>query len=194
MTYLEDLFGRLFPAKNRRVSYKENFLETPEELSDTLAWMDSDAGQGVLNLIYNNYHLKTIGINKKPAVHILNSPYANGLAISFEKPLSATDFQHLFFAFGDRLLALGYHRVSLDRKMEELSEQVRITEKLYYKPPFSTAAPDEPIDQLFGNVSIEKVSIDNKPSFLKVLVTVYSDRMYLPAQPFSEFIEQVFKR
>lgn len=194
MSYIEDLLGKLFPAKDKKLSHRENFLESAEQASETLAWVDSNAGEGVLSLIYNNYHLKTVGINKKPEVHILNSPYANGFAVSYENPLSAADFQHLFFAFGDRLLALGYHRVSLDRKMEELANGVRITEKLYYKPPFSNAMPDQPIDQLFGNVSIEKVSLDNKPSFLKVLVTVYSDRMYLPAQPFSEFVEKVFKR
>ncbi|WP_209331553.1 hypothetical protein [Lunatimonas salinarum] len=194
MTYIDDLLGKLFPTRSKKLSHKENFLESREEASETLAWMDSDEGEGVLSLIYNNYHLKTIGINKKPEVHVLNSPYANGLAISYEKPLTPVDFQHLFFAFGDRLLALGYHRVSLDRKMEELADRVRMTEKLYYKPPFSSAMPNQPIDQLFGNVSIEKVSLDNKPSFLKLLVTVYSDRMYLPAKPFSEFIERVFKR
>lgn len=194
MSYIEDLLGKLFPAKRTKISHKENFSQTAEEASQIKAWIESERGEELFGLIYNNYHLKTVGVNKKPEVHILNSPYANGFAITFQEPLSQEDFQHLFFAFGNRLLDLGYRRVSLDRKLEELNDQVRVIEKLYYKPPFSNAPPEQPIDQLFGNVSIEKVALDNKPSFLKVLVTVYSDRLYLPAQPFHEFVERMFNR
>ncbi|EON76323.1 hypothetical protein ADIS_3451 [Lunatimonas lonarensis] len=194
MNYIEDLLGKLFPEKRRKISHKENFLQSEVEVSQTRAWIASDRGEELMGLVYNNYHLKTVGVNKKPEVHILNSPYANGLAISFQDPLSPSDFNHLFFAFGDRLLALGYHRVSLDRKLEELTDRVRITEKLYYKPPFSSGSLDQPIDQLFGNVAIEKIQVDNEPSYLKVLVTVYSDRMYLPALPFRDFVERLFNR
>jgi hypothetical protein len=46
---------------------------------------------------------------------------------------------------------------------------------------------------MFGNVSIEKVNINDKPSFLKVLVTVYSDHLYQNAKPFDQFIDDLFQ-
>jgi hypothetical protein len=88
---------------------------------------------------------------------------------------------------------LGYHRVSLDRKMEEIQENVRTTEKQYFKPPLSSTDFSTKIDQIFGNVSIEKVNINDKPSFLKVLVTVYSDHLYQDAKSFDQFIDDLFQ-
>ena len=88
---------------------------------------------------------------------------------------------------------MGYRRVSLDRKIEEVHDLVRVTEKYYFKPPLSAADLDNKIDQLFGNISLEKIYLNNKPNFLKVLVTVYADRLYLKAAPFDRFMDQLFK-
>nr|MBI1231986.1 hypothetical protein [Cytophagales bacterium] len=192
MTFIDDIFGRLFPEREKKLAYKENFTQTEAEIAATTGWMESEEGVQALKKVYTNFHLKKAGINDRPAVHVLTSPYANGLAITYEEPFTAKIFQQLFFSFGQRMLALGYQRVSLDRKMQELQESVKITEKLYFKPPLSSASLNQKIDQLFGNVAIEKVTIDNKPIFLKVLVTVYADHLYLPAKPFDEFVEGLF--
>lgn len=192
MTFIEDIMGKLFPDRQRKLSLKENFTQSPDEMSATLDWMQSEEGKGAMSKVYNNLHLKKAGISDKPTLHILASPYANGFAITYEKPFTAKIFQQLFFSFGQRMLALGYQRVSLDRKMQEMQDSVKITEKLYFKPPLSSASMGQKIDQLFGNVTIEKVSLDDKPSFLKVLVTVYADHLYLPAKPFDDFVERLF--
>jgi hypothetical protein len=192
MTYIEEIIGKLFPERQKKLTYKENFTQSEDEMSATLGWMESEEGKGALAKVYNNLHLKKAGITDKPTLHILASPYANGFAVTYEHPFTSKIFQQLFFTFGQRMLALGYQRVSLDRKMKELQDSVQITEKLYFKPPLSSASLSQKIDQLFGNVTIEKVSLDDKPSFLKVLVTVYADHLYLPAKPFDDFVERLF--
>ncbi|HSI77032.1 MAG TPA: hypothetical protein VK957_14120 [Lunatimonas sp.] len=192
MTFIEDIMGKLFPERQKKLSYKENFTQSPEEMYATAAWIESEEGKGALAKVYSNLHLKKVGINEKPTLHVLESPYANGFAVTYEPPFTTEIFQQLFFSFGRRMLALGYQRVSLDRKMEELQDSVKITEKLYFKPPLSAATIGQKIDQLFGNVTIEKVSLDDKPSFVKVLVTVYADHLYLPAKPFDDFVERLF--
>lgn len=192
MTFIEDIMGKLFPDRQKKLAFKENFTQSKDETFATLEWMESEEGKGALAKVYKNLHLKKAGINDKPTLHVLASPYANGFAVTYEAPFTAKIFQQLFFSFGQRMLALGYQRVSLDRKMEELQDSVKITEKLYFKPPLSAAIIGQKIDQLFGNVTIEKVSLNDKPSFLKVLVTVYADHLYLPAKPFDDFIERLF--
>ena len=81
----------------------------------------------------------------------------------------------------------------MDRKIDEVNEQVRTTEKLYYKPLVSVDTSSDKIDQRYGNVSIEKIYLDNKPNYLKVLVTLYSDRQYHDAKPFDQFMDKLFK-
>jgi hypothetical protein len=192
-SFIEDIIGKLFPKKTSPMNVKENFSQSEEEKEKVESWMESEEGMAAMKLINKNYHFKKSGMNGSPEVHILNSPYANGFAVSFEKPLDEKTFSNLFFAFGRRMLDLGYHRVSLDRKMEEIQENVRTTEKQYFKPPLSSTDFSQKIDQIFGNVSIEKVNINDKPSFLKVLVTVYSDHLYQDAKPFDQFIDELFQ-
>lgn len=192
-SFIEDIISKLFPKKSLPFSHKENFRQSTSDAAEVGNWLQSEEAKDLLGLISKNYYFKKSGIQAHPEINILNSPYANGFAISFENPLTSKTFSQLFFAFGLRMLDLGYHRVSLDRKMEEVNEQVKTTEKQYFKPPFSSADFSRKIDQLYGNVSIEKVSIDDKPSFLKVLVTVYSDNLYQKARPFDEFIEALFQ-
>jgi hypothetical protein len=192
-SFIDDILGKLFPKKSAPMNVKENFSQSEGEKDMVANWMESEEGMAMLKLINKNYHFKKSGITGSPEVHILNSPYANGFAVSFETPLDEKTFSHLFFAFGRRMLDLGYNRVSLDRKMEEIQENVRTTEKQYFKPPLSSTDFSQKIDQMFGNVSIEKVNINDKPSFLKVLVTVYSDHLYQNAKPFDQFIDDLFQ-
>ena len=88
---------------------------------------------------------------------------------------------------------MGYRKVSLERKTDVVNDQVRTTEKLYLKPPVSAEDLMNKIDQLYGNISIEKIYLDNKPNYLKVLVTLYSDRQYHDAKPFDQFMDKLFK-
>jgi hypothetical protein len=192
-SFIDDVLGKLFPKKAPAIHIKENFVQTATDIENVDSWISSDEGESFMKMIFKNYHFKKSGMNSHPEIHILNSPYANGFAISFESPFTEKTFSQLFFAFGKRMLDLGYQRVSLDRKIEEIQENVKTTEKQYFKPPISNVDFSEKIDQLFGNVSIEKVSINDKPSFLKVLVTVYSDHLYKKARPFDIFIEELFQ-
>ncbi|RZS98711.1 hypothetical protein [Cecembia calidifontis] len=192
-SFIDDVLGKLFPKRSKPLSIKENFKQSEINKEAVAQWMLSEEGESLMALVSKNYYFKKSGINASPEVHILNSPYANGFAVSYEGPLDEKTFSYLFFAFGKRVLDLGYKQVSLDRKIEEINDSVRTTEKQYFKPPLSRADLSQKIDQLFGNVSIEKVSINDKPSFLKVLVTVYSDRLYQDAKPFDQFIDFIFE-
>ncbi|PRY84977.1 hypothetical protein [Mongoliibacter ruber] len=192
-SFIDDVLGKLFPKKAQGLNIKENFVQTEREIEAIGSWMSSPEGKNTMALIAKNYHFKTSGMNSHPEVHVLKSPYANGFAVSFEEPLTEKTFSNLFFAFGRRIVDLGYSRVSLDRKIEDINEKVRTTEKQYFKPPLSNADFTQKIDQLYGNVSVEKVSINDKPSYLKVLVTVYSDHLYKDASSFDEFIDNIFE-
>lgn len=192
-SFIDDILGKLFPNKKTPVKHKQNFTQSQEATAYTSAWKESPEGKFLIDLVQKNYHFKTSGMNARPAVHILKTPYANGFAVTFEKPFDSKNFSQLFFAFGQRMLDLGYQKISLDRKIEEINEDVKTTEKQYFKPPLSNVDFSQKIDQLYGNVSIEKISVNDSPSFIKVLVTIYSDHLYLKARPFEQFIDDLFE-
>ena len=175
------------------MNHKENLVLKEEEVANVRKWMNSKEGQEIFAQISKSYHFKTIRIEEHPQVHILESKYARGFAITYEAPLDEQTFSLLFLAFAERVLALGYRQVSLDRKMEEVNEQVKVTDKFYFKPPLSDLVENELISQLYGNVAIEKISVNNQPNYLKVLVTFYSDRLYHDPKPFDQFLDHLLE-
>lgn len=172
---------------------RENFVIKESEQKDFTEWMQTEESADLFALVYKNYHFKRSGINASPQVHVFESPYANGFAVSYGEPFDSKSFSRLFLAFSQRILALGYKQVSLDRKLEEIDEQVKVTEKFFFKPPLQAPAEGELISQLYGQVALEKVSVDNKPNFIKVLATVYSDRLYQDARPFDQLMDRIFE-
>lgn len=193
--FLDDLFKKVFKSTEKSpMRLKENFVIKEIEQTDLDLWIASEESARLFALVYKNYHFKRTGIKSQPQVHIFDSPYANGFAVTYENPFNAKSFSRLFLAFSQRLLALGYEQVSLDRKFEEISDQVKVTEKFYFKPPFQHPADGALISQLYGNVSLEKVIVDNEPSYIKLLATVYSDRLYQDAKSFDQLMDGIFEK
>jgi hypothetical protein len=76
--------------------------------------------------------------------------------------------------------------------MEEINDQVKVTQKFYFKPPIKLPTQNELISQLYGNIVIEKVSLNNQPNYLKFLATFYSDRLYQDPNPFDQLLDRLF--
>ncbi|MBT0811477.1 hypothetical protein KIH41_09320 [Litoribacter ruber] len=191
MSFWDEIVEKLFGNKQGNVAFKENFIQKEADAEQVREWLYGE-GAEVMEMVYKNYHLQKASISAKPFVKLYNTPYANGFALFYQTPLELHSFSNLFFAFGQRIVDLGYRKVSQDRKIQDIGTEVKTIEKQYFKPPIQDKDFGQKIDQLFGNVSVEKVLFNDKPSYITVLVTVYSDRLYQDAKPFDEFVEQLF--
>jgi len=194
--FFADLLKKIFPpsTSNQALSVKENFSVKEKDLQDLETWNESEASKTLYDLVYRNYHYKRAQINESPEVHVFSSIYANGFALSYGPPLDPNSFSLLFLGISRRIIALGYEQVSLDRKLEEVNEQVKETEKFYFKPPLQLPQEGELISQLYGNISLEKIRINQQPRYFKLLASVYSDRLYDDAKPFDELMDRLFER
>ena len=194
--FFDDLLKKIFPNRegDPPLSIKENFSLKEKDFQDLEEWNKSEESKALLALVYKNYHYKRAQINDTPEVHVFTSAYANGFALSFGPPLDSNSFSLLFLGLSRRIIALGYEQVSLDRKLEEVNEQVKETEKFYFKPPLQLPKEGELISQLYGNISLEKIRINQQPSYFKLLASVYSDRLYYDAKPFDDLMDRLFER
>lgn len=193
--FFDDLVKKVFPSLGKQpLAVKENFSLKESELQDLDTWMATPEAGQLYALIFRNYHYKRAQINERPELHVFTSDYANGFAVSYDPPLNLDTFSLLFLGLSRRILGLGYEQVSLDRKMEEVNDRVKTTEKFYFKPPLQLPVEGDLISQLYGNIALEKITIDHQPSYFKLLATVYSDRLYYNAQPFDELMDRLFDR
>lgn len=147
------------------------FLERYEQ------WSESDERSRVL--AHFRQLLSQEQRHSDTAMHLFLTPQATGMQIARPVDASPEVLHFLQEEFKDRLIAEGYRVNLADHKIDPMGEH---RERYSLKPNISAAAAP-PLPQLFGNVAIETWGNNlGKAERLKVLITVYSDRLYSPAE------------
>lgn len=193
MSFFDNVVGKLFGKQSPKTAFiHEVMSRSDREVEDYESWKRTEDFECIISDVERGYYLKKQGIVSSMEVHLLESKYSNGFAITFNEEFTEENFQHVFDYLKERGLAQGYKLAQADRRILDKDTYEETIEKWYLKPN-----GDDPgtgiADQKFGNILIEKVSIDRKPNYLKLMANIYQDRLYTEAKPFSELIELIFK-
>ncbi len=194
MAFFDDVFDRLFsnkaPAPKEFIN--EVLVRSPKEEQAYKTWLETEEATDLIRDIQSAYYLKKSGIESALSVHLFNTNYANGFAVTYHEDISDQHFKFLFDYLKDQTLTLNYRLAQKDRRVlykESFEESI---EKWYLKPKRGSGNENGRFDQLYGNVLIEHVEIDRKPSYIKLLVNIYQDRLYTKALSFDDFINELF--
>nr|WKN37851.1 hypothetical protein K4G66_03900 [Tunicatimonas sp. TK19036] len=195
MSFFDKITEKLFSKKPGATTQVHEVMQRSEKEQQAYErWKQSEEKKLLLRKMAQAYYYKKTNIRSEMNVHILNMPSANGFAISYHPNISAKHFQYMLDYLKDRVLLLDYRLVNTDRRMIEKKNYVETTEHYYLKPPLDVeGVANEPVDQRFGNVSVAQVFVDDRPSYLKVLVSTYSDRLYQDALHFDDFVTHLFE-
>lgn len=190
MAFFDDVYNRLFGKKSKSDS---KILHEVLERSSTYKteyknWLANDLTFQKIGRIRNAYDLKKKGIEQSPEVHVLASSYANGVAVSYSDFFEKNEFSYLLDYLADKTLTLGYKKANSDLKISVKNNYTESVEKHYLKP---ITGNETPINQKYGNILIESVKIDDKPSYLKLSANIYSDRLYNEPLSFDKLIEEL---
>jgi len=193
MSFFDEVFSKLFKKKSSdTIPVIHEPLERSEKQEVTYQnWVTSGMCGSLIDSISDAHHKKNLGILSEYEVHILNTPYANGIAISYHADIGEEPFRMLFDYFKEQTLTMGYRLAQADRRILDKGEYEETIEKWYLKPAISTEKV-EVVDQIYGNVLLEHNTIDRKPSFIKLMVNIYQDRSYTKALEFDEYLQKVF--
>lgn len=192
MSYFEYIYNRLFgksektPTKifvNEIIKRSQSFLD---RFSD---WKTSDICVEFITDLWESYAWSKQGLEKDPQILLLESTYSNGFAISYEPKYGKNSYRFLFDYLADQVKKLDYRLVLSRHTMQEKGGVVESKEMHYLKPKRGFV---EPIDQKFGNVQIEYIEENDKPTRIKLIVNSYPDRKYKKAQNFEELAQHIF--
>lgn len=195
MSFFDKIIQSLFPQKQANgpgvlfrevISRRSKFTVAYDE------WVQDGSASRMLHEVAHAYYLKKANINSGLNVHTLSSAYANGFAITYSPLYQPLDFEFLFDYFKEEVLQLGYKLTNSDRQIREKHDYIETVDKHYLKPPIQIV-PGELCDQMYGNVLLEFVKINDAPSYLKLQVSIYSDRLYTKALSFDDFLSKIFK-
>lgn len=191
MAFIDDLFKKLFPGRqaNRQFQVMEELRRSQAYQQAYGQWLGSKEAQELIGAVEKSYYLKKNQVAGEYPVHLFESAAANGFALSYHPNIQARQFQFLLDYFRDRVLTLGYRLANTDRQIKEKESYIKTTEKHYLKPPLSKGRI---ADQRYGNVLLEYVLIDQQPSYLKLMVTIYTDHLFTEAQAYDELLDYLF--
>lgn len=193
MSFFDSVVGKLFGKQAPKTAFiHETLSRSEKELAAYQAWENSEEARSLIEDIERGYYLKKQGIVSGVDVHILNSQYANGFAISYGETFTEETFKHSFDWFKERVLQFGYKLSVADRKISEKDNYEETVEKWYLKP-ITEDLDTNLANQRYGNITVEKIDIDRKPNYIKFLASIYQDRLYSKALTFDELLEELFK-
>ena len=194
MAFFDNLIDKLFPGRhqNKPVEVTEPLVRSPAYLEKYQQWKNSSEASQLIKEVERSFYLKKNQIKGDFELHLFNSPAANGFALSYHPDISEQEFQYLLDYWRDRTMELNYRLANTDRQMREKGSYVQTTEKHYLKPPISKNKAKT--EQRYGNILLEYVAINQQASYLKLMVTIYSDHLFTKAEPFDELVDHLFSR
>ncbi len=198
MSFFDKIMQKIFPEKQGTVSKEpfvtEKLIRAENYNKAYFRWINERAYKPLLDRVYQAYQLKLQKQETDLKFHILTTPYANGFALTFNPTIGQQAFSFFFDFLKDQVINAGYRLNNSGRKIYDKPNYVETIEKYYLKPPLKSMDDDSLFDQLFGNISIEYILIDEKPSYIKLVASIYSDRLYTKALPFEDLVQILFSR
>ncbi|SMG44263.1 hypothetical protein SAMN05661096_03113 [Marivirga sericea] len=192
MSFFEQIIAKIFPKEKKNMILTNEVLKrSQQEFNSYEDWYASDVSGKILEKIFRAYHLKKTDIKDPIPIALLQSDKANGFAVANCSSLLDSDYKMLLEHFKKQILAIGYRQSGSNRKVTAEQDRVTTKEFYYLKPPIQM---EPPIDQRYGNISIELILHDDKPYYLKLTASVYSDRLYSEPESFSDLVEKLFEK
>jgi hypothetical protein len=192
MAFFDDVYKKLFgkkAPKNSRILH-EKLTRSDSYARKFEEWINGSWHTTRLSGIRTSYELKKKGIEQNPIVHVMNNQYACGFAISYTDYFNRDEFSYMLDHLSEKLLKLDYKLANSDLQITDKGTYTETVEKKYLKPRINV---EPPIDQKYGNILIENVLVDDKPSYFKLSANIYSDRLYTKARSFDELVEYIFE-
>ena len=190
MTFFDSIYDKLFRRNSQKsgILSHEPLKRSQKEEIRLERWYGSERHQELLKLIHHSYHLKKTDIEGDVPILQFNSVYANGMAIKHTDHIEAEEYALLLDAFKRRLIDLGYRQAGSDSKHVAKEGYVVSVDKYYMKPPLQT---EPPINQMYGNISLELHFFNDQPNYMKIMASIYSDRLYQPHYDYDELVEEL---
>jgi len=185
------ILKKLFGSKSDKEPLVSGKLERSEDfLAEYNQWKETSILNSVLGDLQIAYNKSNAFGMYNPAFHVYHSQQANGFFFNTQMRFTKEIYSYLMEYFKESVLELGYSIYTSDRKLKDHENGVQQVDRHYLKPSLTNTEP--PIDQKYGNVLIELFTLDEEIQYLKVMVSVYSDRSYQDPKPFLEFMETLF--
>ncbi len=184
--YLKQLFTATEQSSVSNPVHHELLKRSDQYLLEYETWKNSANRKQITDWLIAEFSVsKSNPQTLDEAIDFMDNPHSRGFIIYYRNEHPESAYLFLLDFLQEKILDLGYRNYMSDIKSFTKKEDVETVQRHYLKPK-PTFEP--PINQEFGNVTIELVFKNEKTTLLRLSANPYSDRLYQPPKEFAQLV------
>ncbi|RSK24051.1 hypothetical protein [Hymenobacter metallilatus] len=188
-----NLFKRLFTGSPPPSADWQPLQRKPAHERVRQQWLAQAVYLNWMAPYFKAYHYEKAGLpGSRFRVQLARQEHPRGAVFLYDPSIGPGNFQHLFDFVRDRVLALGYHLGAADQRTVQHESYQETTQKYFLKPQPNDCSSSGRCNQRFGNVTVDLVSINGQPGFLRLASNPFTDDIFTPAASFDELVDAIF--
>lgn len=166
---------------------------TPAQARRHARWVEQQVFLNWLEPYYKAYHLHKGGAGGRRGLQVqpLREVGREGVLFMYDASIGPGNFRHFYEHLGERMLALGYHRGCADQCTQHKAHLAETTLKQLFKPNPTDCPDTGDCNQRFGLVTIDLVTVNGEPLFIRVASNAVRQPGFTPAAPFEELLRDL---
>jgi hypothetical protein len=166
-------------------------LRTSQQIEDFEAWQKSLQAQEQLSELLRAFEFYKLGIASAFRISTIHTQGAEGLYFVPPSNWSDLDSTHIYDWICWLPMRLGYTEAHSEQKTNWVNPIAGQRDFRYLKPAHSVNTGQE-IPQMFGNLMVERMVVEGKTQWIKILSQYYQGRPYQQVNSFSGFLDLIF--
>jgi hypothetical protein len=166
---------------------------SPAQARRHAQWVEQRVFLNWLGPYYKAYHLRKGGAGgcRGLQVQLLAEKGRQGALFVFDPTIGPGNFRHFYEHLGDRIVGLGYRRACADRCTKAHGQHTETTLKQLFKPTPADCPKTGQCNQRFGLVTIDLVSLDGQPMFIRLASNAVLQPGFTTAASFDELLQRL---
>lgn len=195
-TFFDKIYNELFKKNStpefngKKFLLKEQYAMGDQMKKEYENWREEEDSKRLYSLIVEEI-LSEFRIPKPDfqRYSVYKSTQSNGFYVLCENFLDTKTSVFLMERIKEGILDLNYYQNHSSKEVYE--ERNNIKEKLVYYFKYKVKNYELPLDQSYGNIHLEMLSINDKPDYIKLMANIYSDRNYKDALEFEDLLQDL---
>ena len=186
--FLQQLFGRRPGAE--AAAWQPARVPTPAQARRHAAWLVAKVYLNWTGPYYKAYHLRKGGAGGRRGlrVELLQEAGRQGTLLFYDSTIGPGNFRHFYELLSERIGGLGYHRACHDRRQRQREQHCETAHKQLFKPNPTDCAECGRCDQRYGLVTLDFVSVNNQPLFIRLSSNPVREPHFTAPKPFEELL------
>ncbi len=188
-----DLFKRILSGSPPVSADWQPLHRSPAQERVRQHWLTEQVYLNWAGPYFKAYHYQKAGLpGARFRVQLARKEGQRGAVFLYDPSMGPGNFQHFFDFIRDRVLALGYQQGAADQRTVNHEQYAESTQKYFLKPQPHDCTDTGRCNQRFGNVTVDLVSINGQPGFIRLANNPFADSIFTPAGTFDELVDAVF--